>query len=365
MKSIRDFIKIVEAATDGDAISKVKQLASIPINAIPRLGWAIDPKTGIIYYNNGASEIDGPAQGQAAPYGEAGKFWDFNSPAGATSEAGQLGALLRQAGLEVKPVQQQSLFGAYNVAAVDVDKLSTLGTTPAAPAAEPAAAPAAPAEPAAAPAAEPAAAPAAPAAAAPAAAPVRAQPASSGTSGQRPDPKVLYIQQTLKRLGADLGTTGPNKDGVDGIMGRKTREMMKKYNIDANGQNIAASNPNAPASGTQSNAVTTAAAAGNRAGDVENPNTGAFYGNTAQMQRDAKIAKEVANAPINATTGLPVDWPKWNQNQRRVWNNLQREQNRAGATAVTPANRPPAQPGVVKESGYDEVERLVSLIHYR
>lgn len=37
----------------------------------------------------------------------------------------------------------------------------------------------------------------------------------------------------------------------------------------------------------------------------------------------------------------------------------------ADAQPVVPANQTPPQPGAVKESGYDEVTRLVNLVHYR
>lgn len=38
------------------------------------------------------------------------------------------------------------------------------------------------------------------------------------------DPKVLELQKKLKEKGADLGSFGPNKDGLDGVMGPKTRK---------------------------------------------------------------------------------------------------------------------------------------------
>lgn len=40
------------------------------------------------------------------------------------------------------------------------------------------------------------------------------------------DPKIIALQKFLKNQGADLGSTGPNKDGVDGVMGPKTRAAM-------------------------------------------------------------------------------------------------------------------------------------------
>lgn len=50
------------------------------------------------------------------------------------------------------------------------------------------------------------------------------------------DPKVLELQKELKAAGENLGRFGPNRDGLDGIMGRYTRraaarqpEIAKKY----------------------------------------------------------------------------------------------------------------------------------------
>ena len=47
-----------------------------------------------------------------------------------------------------------------------------------------------------------------------------------------PDPKVTELQKQLKAAGYDLGLTGPNKDGIDGIMGSKTRAAQQKQASD-------------------------------------------------------------------------------------------------------------------------------------
>lgn len=47
---------------------------------------------------------------------------------------------------------------------------------------------------------------------------------------QSPDPEVINAQKMLKSKGYDLGNTGPNNDGVDGIMGPKTKAAMDAYN---------------------------------------------------------------------------------------------------------------------------------------
>ena len=49
------------------------------------------------------------------------------------------------------------------------------------------------------------------------------------------DPAVVKIQQDLKAKGYNLGTTGPNKDGVDGIMGPKTRAAVEAEKAKASG----------------------------------------------------------------------------------------------------------------------------------
>lgn len=43
------------------------------------------------------------------------------------------------------------------------------------------------------------------------------------------DEKVLELQKALKKQGADLGSYGPNKDGLDGVMGPKTRQAAAKF----------------------------------------------------------------------------------------------------------------------------------------
>ena len=45
---------------------------------------------------------------------------------------------------------------------------------------------------------------------------------------RKPDPKVMELQKQLVAAGYKLGTSGPNKDGVDGIMGPKTRAAQQQ-----------------------------------------------------------------------------------------------------------------------------------------
>lgn len=55
----------------------------------------------------------------------------------------------------------------------------------------------------------------------------------SNATGDRTNPhfneKVLELQKELKAAGADLGSYGPNKDGLDGVMGPKTRQAAAKF----------------------------------------------------------------------------------------------------------------------------------------
>jgi len=45
---------------------------------------------------------------------------------------------------------------------------------------------------------------------------------------RKPDPKVMELQKQLVAAGYNLGNSGPNKDGVDGFMGAKTRAAQQQ-----------------------------------------------------------------------------------------------------------------------------------------
>lgn len=47
-------------------------------------------------------------------------------------------------------------------------------------------------------------------------------------ASRKPDPKVMELQKQLKAAGYNLGTSGPNKDGVDGFMGAKTKAAQQQ-----------------------------------------------------------------------------------------------------------------------------------------
>jgi len=52
---------------------------------------------------------------------------------------------------------------------------------------------------------------------------------------RKPDPKVMELQKQLVAAGYKLGNSGPNKDGVDGFMGTKTR-LAQQQMIQQKGQ---------------------------------------------------------------------------------------------------------------------------------
>jgi murein DD-endopeptidase MepM/ murein hydrolase activator NlpD len=44
-----------------------------------------------------------------------------------------------------------------------------------------------------------------------------------------PNPEVVKQQKMLKAKGYNLGTFGPNKDGIDGVMGKFTKDALDAY----------------------------------------------------------------------------------------------------------------------------------------
>jgi hypothetical protein len=58
-------------------------------------------------------------------------------------------------------------------------------------------------------------------------APATAAPAAAAKV-RKPDPKVMELQKQLKAAGYNLGKSGPNKDGVDGVMGPRTRAAQQQ-----------------------------------------------------------------------------------------------------------------------------------------
>lgn len=74
------------------AIADVKQMASTPMNAIPRFGIAIDPKTGQIFYGDDGGDSSHP-QPQGYPF----KWMQAGGPAESIKD----GARIKGAGLEI------------------------------------------------------------------------------------------------------------------------------------------------------------------------------------------------------------------------------------------------------------------------
>ena len=74
---------------------------------------------------------------------------------------------------------------------------------------------------------------------------------------EQANPKVSQIQTYLKGKGHNLGTAGPNKDGVDGVWGKLTRDAIKKeFNIDIDEKGEVVSQPAQSTPGTTTQATT-------------------------------------------------------------------------------------------------------------
>jgi len=61
----------------------------------------------------------------------------------------------------------------------------------------------------------------------PAAATKAAAGVAAAAKVSKPDPQVMELQKQLKAAGYNLGTSGPNKDGIDGIMGSRTKAAQQ------------------------------------------------------------------------------------------------------------------------------------------
>jgi hypothetical protein len=101
------------------AIEKVKALMAIPLNDIPRLGDAIDPKTGIIYYGEAGQDA---FKGSAKPY----PYKWLADPKSTSDQSRKMYSILTPAGLKVIPVEKKSLFGSYQVAGISPQQLADL-----------------------------------------------------------------------------------------------------------------------------------------------------------------------------------------------------------------------------------------------
>jgi hypothetical protein len=108
------------------AIEQVKKYASIPLDQIPRLANAIDPKTGVIYYGDPSREGSGGGNPKMMPL----KFM---------SQADQKPMVdaLTTAGLKVVPHEVKQLFGTSQYAKVEPAALQQVLNGPVTPAPSP------------------------------------------------------------------------------------------------------------------------------------------------------------------------------------------------------------------------------------
>ena len=102
------------------AVKQIQAMLKPNGQGVERLQNAIDPKTGIIYYGEEGGE-GGTVNPRQTPYSwiQKGQQKEFQD-------------LVKAAGLTIVPVDQKTLFGTTQVAAVDPKGLATLGQTPAA-----------------------------------------------------------------------------------------------------------------------------------------------------------------------------------------------------------------------------------------
>ena len=107
------------------AIAQVKKYASIPLNQIPRLANAIDPKTGVIYYGDAGGE-GGDSQAKMMPL----KFMS-------QGDQKPMVDALTLAGLKVVPHEVKQLFGTGQYAKVEPAALQQVLNGPVTPAPSP------------------------------------------------------------------------------------------------------------------------------------------------------------------------------------------------------------------------------------
>jgi peptidoglycan hydrolase-like protein with peptidoglycan-binding domain len=102
------------------AIAQVKKLMATPLSDIGRLGDAIDPKTGIIYYGDAGGR--GGEGGDAKPY----PYKWLADPASTSTQSVAMYKVLGPAGLKVIPVEKKTLFGSTQVAGISLQQLADL-----------------------------------------------------------------------------------------------------------------------------------------------------------------------------------------------------------------------------------------------
>ena len=125
------------------AVAQVKKWMSTPLRDIPRLGVAIDPKTGIIYYGDAGN---GHGNGGSDSYEAKPYPYDWlKNPNSTSTQSQEIYKVLGPAGLKVIPVEKKQLFGTSQVAGISPQQLADLDKPVVAPAPAPAPAPVVPA----------------------------------------------------------------------------------------------------------------------------------------------------------------------------------------------------------------------------
>jgi hypothetical protein len=104
------------------AVAQVKQWMSTPLSDIARLGDAIDPKTGIIYYGDAGAERGGGDRYEAKPY----PYKWLADPSSTSTQSREMYKVLGPAGLKVIPVEKKQLFGTTQVAGISLQQLADL-----------------------------------------------------------------------------------------------------------------------------------------------------------------------------------------------------------------------------------------------
>ena len=104
------------------AVAQVKKWMSTPLSDIGRLGDAIDPKTGIIYYGDAGVGPGRQGGGEAKPY----PYKWLADPDSTSDQSRAMYKVLGPAGLKVIPVEKKSLFGSYQVAGISPQQLADL-----------------------------------------------------------------------------------------------------------------------------------------------------------------------------------------------------------------------------------------------
>jgi hypothetical protein len=131
----------------------------------------------------------------------------------------------------------------------------------------------------------------------------------SGPVDQRPttsDSKITKMQRELLAAGADLGTFGPNGDGIDGKMGKKTREAMKKFPKIAAKYGFGGTNPRpAPTPTPPETDFQRRWRENGFTGDMRTP---------AEIAASQDLSGETTINPTNPNAGLLPDDPRWQGN---------------------------------------------------